>query len=324
MAIMRAALTESDLRVLVRGASEDERAAAAHKLCRRIEKGVDEAEREAAHQVLRIMAEDAAELVRRALAVTLKNSPDLPRDVAMRLAQDVDSIAMPVLAHSPVFTDDDLAAIVRASGELKQVAVARRQTLSETVTGALAECAGEEAVKIACANDNAAFSEQSLKAAVDRFPKSQSVATAIAYRQVLPLSIAEKLVALVSDAVREHLMNRHALSPETAMRIALGARERATVDLVDQAARASDLRAFAAHLNQQKRLTPSLLLRALVYGNMAFFEWGVAELSGVPHRRAWLMIHDAGPLGLRAVYERAGLPVRLFPAFRVLNRSPKG
>jgi uncharacterized protein (DUF2336 family) len=28
------------------------------------------------------------------------------------------------------------------------------------------------------------------------------------------------------------------------------------------------------------------------------------------------MIHDAGPLGLRAIYERAGLPARLFPAFR--------
>jgi uncharacterized protein (DUF2336 family) len=28
------------------------------------------------------------------------------------------------------------------------------------------------------------------------------------------------------------------------------------------------------------------------------------------------MIHDAGPLGLKAIYERAGLPTRLFPAFR--------
>ena len=28
------------------------------------------------------------------------------------------------------------------------------------------------------------------------------------------------------------------------------------------------------------------------------------------------MIHDAGALGLRAIYERAGLPSRLFAAFR--------
>jgi uncharacterized protein (DUF2336 family) len=49
---------------------------------------------------------------------------------------------------------------------------------------------------------------------------------------------------------------------------------------------------------------------------MAFFEWGVAELAGVPHHRTWLMIHDAGELGLTAIYERAGLPSRLLPAFR--------
>ena len=59
-----------------------------------------------------------------------------------------------------------------------------------------------------------------------------------------------------------------------------------------------------------------LLLRGLAHGHMTFFEWGVAELAGVPHHRTWLMIHDAGPLGLRAIYERAGLPARLFPAFR--------
>ena len=62
--------------------------------------------------------------------------------------------------------------------------------------------------------------------------------------------------------------------------------------------------------------SPSLLLRGLAQGHMTFFEWGVAELAGVPHHRTWLMIHDAGPLGLRAIYERAGLPARLFPAFR--------
>ena len=28
------------------------------------------------------------------------------------------------------------------------------------------------------------------------------------------------------------------------------------------------------------------------------------------------MIHDAGPLGLKAIYERAGLPARLYGAFR--------
>ena len=71
------------------------------------------------------------------------------------------------------------------------------------------------------------------------------------------------------------------------------------------------------HLSSSGRLNASILLRALAHGHMTFFEWGIAELANVPHHRTWLMIHDAGPLGLRAIYDRAGLPGRLFPAFRV-------
>jgi uncharacterized protein (DUF2336 family) len=316
MSITRSALTESDIRTLVRGATDDERAAAAHKLCRRMDGGIAEDEREAAYEVLRMMAADAAELVRRALAVTLKNSDVLPRDVALRLAQDVDSISLPVLHHSPVFTDEDLAEIVRVSPAVKQMAIARRAALGEPVTAALVDHGCEEAVKTACANDNALFSEAALRQACDRFAEAEGVTAAIAFRKVLPLSIAEKLVDLVSEQVRQHLVDHHALSPETALQISIGTRERATVDLVDQAGRATDMRAFVAHLNGQDRLTPSLLLRAVAHGHMAFFEWSLAEMAKVPHHRTWLMVHDAGALGLRAIYERASLPARLYPAFR--------
>ena len=79
---------------------------------------------------------------------------------------------------------------------------------------------------------------------------------------------------------------------------------------------AADDPALADWLARMQRLTPSLLLRALAHGHMTFFEWAVAELAGVPHHRTWLMIHDAGELGLKAIYERAGLPTRLLPAFR--------
>ncbi|MGC1300995.1 MAG: DUF2336 domain-containing protein [Caulobacteraceae bacterium] len=314
--MVRSALTETDIHTLVRGVTPDERAIAAHKICRRIEEGVSDEERSAAEEVLRLMALDAAELVRRALAVTLKNSPLLPRDVAVKLAHDVESVAAPILSFSPVFTDEDLAEIVKISNELKRLAVARRSTLSETVTDALAVHAGEEALNTAFANDNAHFSEEALKRAFARFDRSETMAVALAYRKMLPPAISEKLVSLVSDQVRQRLVDRHTLSPETALSIAIGSRERATVDLVEQAGRISDFKAFVTHLNAQERLTPSLLLRALAQGNITFVEWALAELADVPHHRAWLMVHDGGPLGLQALYERAGLPSNLYLAFR--------
>lgn len=317
MATTRAALTDEDIRTLLKGATADQRAAAAEKLCRSIERSrLTEDERATAAEILRIMAADAAELVRRALAVTLKASPLLPRDVALKLARDVESVCLPVLAFSPVFSDEDLAEVVRLGGPVRQLAVAKRASLSRTVADALARHGAEKPVAAACANDRADFSEAALQRIVERFEESERVLAAVAYRRVLPLAVSERLITLVSGQVREQLVSRHAIAPEAAMEIAFGAAERATIDLVEEAGRTTDVRSFVAHLHEQQKLTPSLLLRALAQGHTTFFEWAVAALAGVPHHRTWLMIHDAGPLGLKAIYERAGLPARLFAAFR--------
>ena len=315
MATTRAALTEDDIRTLVRGSTPDERALAAQKICRRLDvESLSEDDRSLAHEILRVMAEDAAELVRRALAVTLKSSDLVPRDVAMRLAQDVESIALPIIVGSPAFTDADLVEIVRMGGPARQAAIARRPQIGRPVAQALAEHGDEAAVETACANDNADFADSALGLVIARFERSERVLAAVAYRNALPMSVTEKLVHLVSEHLREHLLNR--IPAEAASEITLAARERATMDLVDQAGRAGDVRAFVAHLNQNGRLTASLLLRALAHGHMTFVEWGLSELASVPHHRTWLMIHDAGSLGLKAVYERAGLPARLYAAFR--------
>jgi uncharacterized protein (DUF2336 family) len=317
MTTTRSALSDNDIRQLVKGEEPEERAIVAHRLCRHIDRvDLTDEERAEAHQILRLMARDAAEQVRRALAVTLKASPLIPRDVANRLARDVESIAVPMLNYSPVFSDEDLAEIVRIGGPVRQIAVARRPVLSETVTTVIAEVGEPETIRAACENKGAAFSEKGYQSAIDRFEASESVLASIALRNALPASVSERLVTLVTGELRERLISGHAVTPQTALAVAIGARERASLDLVEQAARSADLPAFVAHLRRGQRLTASLLLRGLVNGHMSFFEWGLAELSGVPHHRTWLMVHDAGELGLRAIYERAGLPNRLLPAFR--------
>ena len=317
MTAYRARLTETDIRRLIKATDEDERAAAAHKLCRSIDRvELNDEDRAAAQKILRVLAGDAAELVRRAMAVTLKSSDLIPRDLARRLAADVDSIALPIIGFSPAFSDDDLIEIVRAGSAARQIAIAARSRVPRDVAEALSIDGCQEAVRTLASNDNADLSEGALSRVVDRFGDAPEVVTAMAYRQVLPLEVTERLVALASDAVREHLISRHAVAPETAIRLSAFTRERATVDLVDQANESADLPGFVAQLNARKVLNASLLLRALARGQMALFEHALAELAGTPHQRAWLMVHDAGPLGLRAIYDRAGLPPRLFQAFR--------
>jgi uncharacterized protein (DUF2336 family) len=317
MTAYRARLSETDIRRLIKGNDEDERAAVAHRLCRGIERArLDDEDRKAAQNILRLLAADAAELVRRTMAITLKQSDLIPRDLARTLAADLDTVALPLINMSPAFTDDDLIEIARAGSVMRQVAVASRPFVSRDVADVLAREAAEPAVRALAANDNADLSPQSMEIAVDRFGDHAGLIDALAWRKVLPLELAERILALASEATRDHLLAQHVMAPKTAVRLSALARERVTVDLIDEAAEQADLAEFVSILHARGVLTSSLLLRALARGRMDMVEHGLAELSATPHHRVWLMIHEAGHQGLKAVYDRAGLPRRLYAAFR--------
>jgi uncharacterized protein (DUF2336 family) len=314
---MRSSLTDGDIRTLIKGPTEEDRAQAAHKICRCIDDAALSAEERAhAEGIIAIMAQDAAVLVRRALSVALKNSPKLPRDIANKLAHDIETIALPIILNSPVLTDADLVEIVCVSPPAKQIAVAGRETLSTTVTGAIAQYAVGEAVQRALANDNADFDEAGLETTIDRFAGVSSITATMVRRDSLPLGVTEKLITLVTGEVFDHLVNHHELPPQIAIDLALGARERATLDIVEQAGHQRDVGRFVQQLNLNGRLTPSLLMRGLCLGHIEFVEHAIAELAGLSHHRTWLLVHDSGPLGLKAAFDRAGLPPRLFPSFR--------
>ncbi len=318
VATMRSSLTQDDIRRLVRGDSPEARANAAHKICRRLDTiELTEAETESARQVLDLMCNDAAVLVRRALAVTLRNSPKLPRDIAIRLAKDVDAIAIPVLKNSPVITDEDLVEIVLSGSAEKQTAIAQRPTLGEGLTEVIALYGAKPAVEACTLNEGASFSDDAYAGLLKRFANDNDIKGALVSRSSLPAHITEKLVNMVSGELFDRLVNKHELPPQLAIEIASGARERATLDLVEQAGLSSDPERFVQQLHLNGRLTPSLIMRSLCLGHMNFVEYAMAELAGIPRSKAWLMMHDAGTLGLKTIFERAGLPSGMFTAFRL-------
>ena len=101
--------------------TERERAAAAEKICFTVDRAIlTPEERVHAESIMRLMAEDAVVHVRRALAVTLRSSPKLPRDIARALAKDVEAVALPVLEHSPSLSDQDLIEVLAAAPFAKQ------------------------------------------------------------------------------------------------------------------------------------------------------------------------------------------------------------
>ncbi|MBU1288857.1 MAG: DUF2336 domain-containing protein [Alphaproteobacteria bacterium] len=314
---IRPQLTEQDIERLMRGETPEQRASVAHRVCRRIALDVlSDREKAFAEEIMAILADDAADLVRRTLAVTLRNSPILPREIALKLARDIEAVAIPVLQDSPVFTDEDLIELVLAVTAAKQAAIANRDSLSITLTEVISEHGAVEAVRVMSRNEGAEYSDKAYDDTLRRFGSDEVVQAGLIKRDFIPTHIAEKMVSMVSGQMFDMLVNKHELPAQMAIDLAGSARERATIDLVEQAGRTQDLPRFVSQLNLNGRLGHSLIMRALCCGQMPFVEHALAELSGVGHQRVWLMIHDAGPLGLQAVFDRAGLPRKMLPAFR--------
>jgi uncharacterized protein (DUF2336 family) len=314
---IRPQLTEDDILRLMRGETPEQRASVAHRLCRRIALDVlTDREKAFAAEIIAILAEDAAELVRRTLAVTLRSSPILPREVALKLAQDIEAVAIPVLQESPALTDEDLVELVLAVSAAKQAAIASRETVSVPLAELITSHGAVEAVRALATNRGAEWTDKAFDNTLHRFGHDEIVQAGLIRRDFIPTHIAEKMVSLVSGALFDILVNRHELPAQLAIDLAASARERVTIDLVEQAGRTHDLARFVSQLNLNGRLTNSLIMRALCCGQMRFVEYALAELSGVAHQRVWLMIHDAGPLGLQTMFDRAGLPRKMLPAFK--------
>lgn len=310
-------LTKEDVTRLLSDPSPTTRADLAAKLGRQFDGDLTEGERRLAEDIIRHMARDAVVRVRQSLAENLKANPNLPRDVALTLARDVEAVAIPILSVSQVLSDDDLLEVVRTGTDAKHTAIAQRPTVGARVADALIETGSEGAVAALVANEGAQLGETSLGRVIDRFGASEAVQTPLVRRSRLPVTVAERLVAVVSEKLQQYLVAHHELSPKIAADAILQSRERATVTLFSGESDEAALERLVAQLSANGRLTPSLIVRALCMGDIGFFEAALAHLAGVPLTNARLLIHDAGRLGLKSVYDRAKLPPALLPACRI-------
>lgn len=311
-------LSQSDVERLLHDPSDDTRAELAGKLGDQFTEpeALSDKERALAEEIVRLMAADASELVRHALSENLKRTREIPHDVALTLARDVESVSLPILEFSEILTDADLIDLLDRAPESKQLAVARRDGLSDAVAQVLIEESSQEVVRTVVANPSAALTEQTLHRVVDRFGDDESIQDPLVHRAQLPVTVAEKLVARLSDSLQDYLVSHHELSTDTASELILRTRERATVNLVGTETDLEALEKLARQLRVSGRLSPSLILRAVCMGDLRFVELAFAELTGISLLNVRMLLHDAGPLGYRSLYKKAGLPERLLSIMR--------
>jgi len=301
-------LSSADVARLLQDPNTDNKAAAISKVASTYsDVGLSDSEREIAESIFRHMLKDAAVRVRHALADSLKDNPNVPHDVATSLARDVDEVAVPMLSYSEVLTDEDLLEIVHTKGTEAQKAIAGRDTVSEGIVDALAESDSEEVIATLVSNEGAQITESTFDKVLDKFGESEAVQGPMANRSSLPIAVSERLVTLVSEQLRDHIMTHHEVSPEMASDLLLESREKATVSLLE-GGEEGNVQALVDQLYANGRLTSTLVLRALVMGDTGFFEAAMAKIVNIPVLNAYQLIHDKGGTGLKRLFEAAKFP----------------
>ncbi|HEU0117261.1 MAG TPA: DUF2336 domain-containing protein, partial [Alphaproteobacteria bacterium] len=259
---------------------------------------------------------DVEIVVRRAVSQNLRRSKHLPRDVAMKLAEDVEAVALPIITDSIALTDDDLISLLDHSSMIKQKAIASRPDVSEKVSEAVIATTNEVIVSTLMKNKSAHISDKGFDRAIERFPKSEMVKESMVMREQLPPVIAERLVTIVSERLQDHLASHHKLPETLASEILTHSRERAVIQ-INMSVSDMDIESTVAQMHANKRLTPTLILRALCVGNMSFFEHALAAMAGIPVDNARRLIHDPGTEPLERLAEKAGVPPHFARVMRI-------
>ncbi|NKC29695.1 DUF2336 domain-containing protein [Falsiroseomonas selenitidurans] len=238
---------------------------------------------------LAMLVEDAAVEVRAAIAAVVRDMPDAPRALILRLARDTAMpVAEPVIRLSPLLSDADLLALIAdPPAPATRRAVARRPALSEVLSDAIVETTDTPAIAALLANPSAAIREATLDRLVENAGNHSSWQAALVRRARLPAGAARALGEMVAD----HLLGVLAARPDLPPGLAETLRGRVTARMAQPddaraeaalfaAARAGDRGLLTEHLAEAAGVTVARVEAALALRS------GRA-IAGLCHSAGW-------------------------------------
>lgn len=261
---------------------------------------------EVAEAALTVVLDDGAREVRRTLACAFAEAAHAPRHIVRALAADHAEVAAPVLARSPVLQDADLIDLAATSDVLALIAIALRPVVSQRTAHALVERHEVEAALALVGNPGAEIADHDLIAIATAFGRDSRIREVMMGRERLPATARYQLMIAVSESLGDVVGEDDFLSNAKQKRAFDDALLHATIEIGVKAG--DDLPDFVRHLRETARLTPALLLRGLLGGDLGFFSAALVELSGMEAGRVTSLMRSRSDATIAALLRRAGLP----------------
>ncbi len=137
------------------------------------------------------------------------NNGSAPRPLAVALANDAFDIAQPIIQTSVALTDEDLIRIVESKGKQYQMAITKRETVSELVSDALVNHGDDEVVGSLLENEGAKIGTMTFDKVVVRAEANPALQGAIVARKAVPPEVLNELYLIVSGPMRQEILERN-------------------------------------------------------------------------------------------------------------------
>lgn len=270
---------------------------------------------DAALQVLDILANDQAKLIRETLADAVKELKGVPKNIILKLANDVElSVSSPILKNSPILNDDDLLNIILGQpidGAI--LSIASREKVSSQLVDAIVKKGNTQEIEMLLNNSGAQIKEETLDLIIEQAPHHDNWHMPIVKRPILPVKAIKKLSTFLVDTLLIELSNRSDLDSDTT--VLLGKKIKEKIKEKENITKQSQLatenpKKWAKKLFKDDHLTEEAILEQLTKKNKEAVFSALALLSTIMEDNIVKIFDFGDPYLISSLSWKSGLSMR--------------
>lgn len=286
-------------------------------------RGQQEKLRQEALALAEALVTDWSQQVREALAFELRHSRKLPKLIACKIACDIDDIAIPFLRVTPALTDAWAAELVPLLSNNAHLALAVRADIGPLTAQEIARHGNANSALTLLGNPSISLTPAFAWALVDAHEKQETVMTALARREDLPVVVASDIISKVGEELRKILCERFDLDDPVAQELA-DSSVYATIWRQIRHANPAQIHAQVIDLRIRKQVTHELVIEMAERGGLAFMESALALETGKTLIEIREILHLANPLRFVELMHAAHMEESLAPRFLKIAKKHYG
>jgi len=277
-------------------------------------------ERALIYDILHRIIHDIESAMRVEVSRHLAEQPDVPRDLAVILANDEIEVAYPILTLSSVLFDDDLIEVARNRTFEHQMAITVRTEVSEAVSEVLVATGDERVITSLLKNRNARITRATLAYLVEESRRLNSLQEPILRRDDLPDALAGRMVMWVSAALRQYILDNYQVDAGSID----DALEVSALEVIRSDPPGGNKSAeLARTLQEEGRNTPDFMVRVLRDGEVRLFVALFEEMTRLSEALIMDILFEPSGEGLAIACKAIDLTRDEFAEIFELIRRPR-